>query len=567
MTQDSKGSPAQKTVSITEFKKGAMEGSGNGNWAQPVHDSDEYDEYSEPYSPAPRKSFAKRMSELTKSQKATDISKMTQGKTVFQQCNAVSRAEVIWREKHIANSVTFNTFIGVVISVNAILIGLETDQGSGEKLEDRMFWFFAECIFCIIFFAEMLVRQNLDGWRYFLDPWNLLDYHLVVLGFVDICMSVFASQGGEMRVFTAFRIIRMLRLVRNIRLLRMFREIWILVKGMYDVMPTLGWISILLILATYCGSVYVVMGVGKDPKTNEMWFDSEPYVGSIFKGMYSLFQVITFDNWSEGFVRPLVALRADMVLVLSLLIVWCSFGILNVIVGVIVERTLCVAQDNEDNVMKKIEECELALISQIALEFVKADTSSDDQLSNEEFKEALNEPRLKNKLALLDIPHHEVEEIFYILDTDHSGTISCEEFVHGLQRIKGQAQGKELVMLCSCVNRAIRRVEALKNRTTRLNRTADQVLGRLDSMWQLTNNELQKRDEAMDRQEILSQKSLDKQKVLGRLDRHTSLKFPRLGTPMQNGQDRGPANRRASRRESDGYNEDEFQPRSSFVEE
>merc|ERR1711963_1200107 len=130
----------------------------------------------------------------------------------------------------------------------------------------------------------------------------------------------------------------MLRLVRNIRLLRMFREIWILVKGMYDVMPTLGWISVLLALATYCTAVYVVMGIGKDPKTNEHWMASKQYIGSIFLTMYSLFEVITFDDWCHRIVRPLTSIRVDMILILSLMIVWCSFGILNVIVGVIVER-------------------------------------------------------------------------------------------------------------------------------------------------------------------------------------------------------------------------------------
>lgn len=496
----------------------------NSYLSQPPDMSEE----DEDFEPPQKKKFS-----MFGGEPAKDVSQLMMGKTVFQQCNAVLREDMDWRRTHIANSVSFNALIGIAISVNAILIGLETDHGAGDDLKDRMAWFFSEIIFCGIFLAEMLVRQHLDGWLYFVDPWNLLDYHLIILGFVDICMSVFMQNSdGGLGVLTAFRIIRMLRLVRNIRLLRMFREIWILVKGMYDVMPTLGWIALLLALATYCGSVYIVMGLGKDPRTNEHWLTSKVYIGSIFKCMYSLFEVITFDDWANNFVRPLASLRGDMLVVMILMIIWCSFGVLNVIVGVIVERTLTVASENEENVMAKIEECEHELIYSMTDEFLKADTSADDQLTKEEFVTAVNEDSFKSKLILLDIPVHEVEEVFYLLDTDHSGTISAEEFVSGLRRIKGQAQGKDLVMLCSQINRTMRRVDKLKVRGQRLIRNGEEVMKRLDAMWKQTSEELNKRDAAAVRQAELVVAAEDKQKILDKLDRHKSLKFPRLGTPM-----------------------------------
>lgn len=538
---------AAKRVSIEPpAKRGSVSGDNNGidlgkmkgrysSTQQSVSSPRDDDDEPEPDSPKPRQSILGRMSIFTSSteSEAQDVATLEKGLTVFQLCKAATRDEQAWRMNHIANSMGFNSLIGGVITINAVLIGLETDLGSGDELKDRMTWFLFECVFNIVFTVEMLVRQNLDGWRYFLDPWNLLDYHLIVLGFVDICMSLFVQKGGDLRVLTAFRIIRMLRLVRNIRLLRMFREIWIIVRGMYDVLPTLGWISVLLALCTYCGAVYVVMGVGKDPYTKEHWMESQQYIGSILMAMYSLFEVITFDNWADRFVRPLSNLRGDMLIVLSLLIIWCSFGIMNVIVGVIVERTFVVASENEDQVVKKIEETEHELILSLASQFSQADVESDEQLTQAEFNEAVNRDDFKTKLQLLEIPLHEVEEVFYILDTDHSGSISCEEFVNGLRRIKGQAQGKDLVMLCSLINRLMRRVNALKARADRFIRNCDQCMSRLDVMWRQTSDELQKRDEGMHRLEELSAKQADKQKILEKLDRHTSLKFPRLGTPME----------------------------------
>ena len=83
-----------------------------------------------------------------------------------------------------------------------------------------------------------VAKFHLLRWNYFLDPWNILDYHLVVLGFVDLVLRAMflisesvGSGDADMKVLTAFRMLRMLRVVRQIRLLRMFRDLWTIVKG------------------------------------------------------------------------------------------------------------------------------------------------------------------------------------------------------------------------------------------------------------------------------------------------------------------------------------------------
>ena len=48
---------------------------------------------------------------------------------------------------------------------------------------------------------------------------------------VDITVSLIYSEAADIKVLTAFRIIRMVRVVRNVRLLRMFRELWMVVRA------------------------------------------------------------------------------------------------------------------------------------------------------------------------------------------------------------------------------------------------------------------------------------------------------------------------------------------------
>merc|ERR1719421_987857 len=157
---------------------------------------------------------------------------------MFQLCGYAHHsmeAEKHWRRNHLANSRCFNLFVGLAVMVNAGVLGAEVDRGRGEGISGRAGFFVSECGFTLFFFAEMVIRMNLDGWLYFCDMWNLLDYHLVVLSFVDTIMSIILNTSGDLVILNAFRIVRMLRLVRSIRLLRMFQELWVIVKSMYEI--------------------------------------------------------------------------------------------------------------------------------------------------------------------------------------------------------------------------------------------------------------------------------------------------------------------------------------------
>ena len=82
----------------------------------------------------------------------------------------------------------FNMVIGAVIRVNAVVIGDETDHLEQDaEFKDRVFpWYVLENFFCVVWIFEMFSRMHYHPpWNcrhgYFTDPWNVLDYHLVVL--------------------------------------------------------------------------------------------------------------------------------------------------------------------------------------------------------------------------------------------------------------------------------------------------------------------------------------------------------------------------------------------------
>merc|ERR1719253_2066074 len=197
--------------------------------------------------------------------------------TVFEQMNAELFEDVHRRRVHAASSPRFNLTVGAAIILNAIMIGVEVDYGRGDKLEDRQMFFILDAFFSVGFFIEMLVRQNQLGWDYFLDPWNVFDYVLVVLSCVDLAVSI--SDEGSMAAVRIIRLLRLLRIVRNIRDIRMFRELWMIIQGLLDSIRTMAWVALLLFMIVYCVAVLVTSIVGHSSYAKLNWKSSQQYVG------------------------------------------------------------------------------------------------------------------------------------------------------------------------------------------------------------------------------------------------------------------------------------------------
>jgi len=113
-------------------------------------------------------------------------------------------------------------------------------------------------------------------WRYFRDPWNVFDFVIVALAFLPV---------GSQYV----TVVRLARLLRVLRLVRALPRLQILVGALLKSIPSMGYVSLLLLLIFY---VYAVAGVflfgGNDPFR----------FGSLQIALVTLFQVATAEHWS-----------------------------------------------------------------------------------------------------------------------------------------------------------------------------------------------------------------------------------------------------------------------------
>merc|ERR550514_655258 len=227
----------------------------------------------------------------------------------------------------------------------------------------------------------MVLKLAILKLGYFREGWNCMDFVLVWMSIVDgWVIPFFLRGGGSDSPLGMLRVFRVLRVMRMARLLKVFKELWMIIKGIFDSLKTMFWVSMLLLLILYVCSILVVELIGRAPK--EMYpgrndegdaIDEEEavsswnnyvYFGTVLRSMYTLFNIVIMAEWPE-IGRPLIEKQPQMFLFFVFFIIFTTFGVMNVIIGVIVDNTMeaarSMAKDDEDRAKAE----KLALLGQI----------------------------------------------------------------------------------------------------------------------------------------------------------------------------------------------------------
>lgn len=210
----------------------------------------------------------------------------------------------------------FVRFIIALILINAVTLGLETDEKIMSKFGD--FLIAVDNIILSVFVIEILLKFYAYRFSFFKSGWNIFD--LMIVGIALVPAS------GPLAVLRALRVLRILRLLSMVpQMRRVINAIGYSIPGMMSV------ISVLLLLF-YVSAVITtkVFGAHPDPQMQE-WF------GTIGASAYTLFQIMTLESWSMGIVRPTMEIFPLAWVFFVPFIVITSFAVLNLFIGIIVD--------------------------------------------------------------------------------------------------------------------------------------------------------------------------------------------------------------------------------------
>jgi voltage-gated sodium channel len=179
--------------------------------------------------------------------------------------------------KRIVDSSRFHNFVTLVIVLAAILVGVETYPAVVER-HGALLHFFDKVVLGV-FVVEIVLKVVAEGsrpWRYFSDSWNIFDFVVVAFAFMPV-----AGQYAT--------VLRLVRLLRVLRLVHALPRLQILVGALLKSVPSMGYVSLLLLLIFY---VYAVAGVF-------LFGQNDPFrFRTLQIALVTLFQVATAEDWS-----------------------------------------------------------------------------------------------------------------------------------------------------------------------------------------------------------------------------------------------------------------------------
>lgn len=252
------------------------------------------------------------------------------------------------RLQQLVRGENFERFWAFLIVVNAVLIGVETSYSS-----PALMWI-QEAI-TVAFVIELAIRfaGRESTYEYFSDGWNYFDVFVVSISFLP--EAWFA--GAEVSVLRTLRVLRVFRLLHRVDELRLMTTV--LIKSV----RSLGYTGILFFIFMY---VYAVMGVTmfKDPNYESSVnadltvSNPDPY-GSIPEAMFTLFRILTGEDWTDLRYNLLNGDPANDMLVTVYTVSWMILSamlLINLVVGAVVNNYEIAMEEERQRLAKAKEE-------------------------------------------------------------------------------------------------------------------------------------------------------------------------------------------------------------------
>lgn len=359
--------------------------------------------------------------------------------------------EGVRKKKPFTEARWFLTIVYSAIVVNAIQMGVEVDYPQYATL-----YKYLEHILTLLFVIEMICKWYTERWGYFQSGWNLLDCFLVSLAVFDLYIyEPIAGGESEAGQLSVLRLFRVLRIVRMMRLLKIFKDLWLIIKGLLASVGVVGWVSLLLIIALYICAIFCVQTIGESDLyvgrsedtmnfPEVQGFNNYQFFGTIPRSMFTLWNLaILVGDW-DTVARAVIEQQPELFLFFLVFIMFMTFGVMNVIIGVIVDNTMAAAKSVKDDESKIEKQKMLLAFAELRDVVTSFDLDSDGFITAEEISKGLKDPSVRGKMKELAkyLPKlWDAEELFLLLDSSGAGKISTDSFLRSAFRIIDPPQG------------------------------------------------------------------------------------------------------------------------------
>jgi len=240
----------------------------------------------------------------------------------------------------------FSKFMMYVVMLSCAQVGAECQWRPSQSPHAERLYHAMNIGFAIIFSVEVVMKLHWTGMVYFKNRWNIMDFSLTVMMVLAEFFEQLVGVSSELldMVSKSVRLARTARIVRVLRVLKLQPELVIVTEGLFKSSTSLAWIIVALSFFMYFFAVLFVLEVDhdifaeSDLGADASLCEKDKYFCNLTAALNTLLDVIVGATWS-GVAAPLSQHQPWMMIpFLGFFIIAC-FGVVNVIVGVIVDAT------------------------------------------------------------------------------------------------------------------------------------------------------------------------------------------------------------------------------------
>eukprot|EP00927_Polykrikos_kofoidii_P046504 TRINITY_DN40726_c0_g1_i2.p1 TRINITY_DN40726_c0_g1~~TRINITY_DN40726_c0_g1_i2.p1 ORF type:complete len:634 (-),score=113.62 TRINITY_DN40726_c0_g1_i2:70-1971(-) len=338
----------------------------------------------------------------------------------------------------------FETTIVAAVLFNMVTVVIETDLSQHDGATPAWLESVNTGLF-VLYFFEMCIKLYVLREKFFVDPWNISDFCIVML---DVVSWGFRLIYGAAPRISILRVFRLARVVRALKAAIAFDELRLLIKGFIDAMKAIFWGGLMILLLICIWSIVAVQLIDpinrrvilKHPTIYEGCQRCPEAFSSVFMSSLTFFQqVVAGDAWGQV-TLPIIEEEPVSFFFFMAVLFTVGMTMLNLILAVIVEK----AQNCRDRKKMEEQEAQEEALKDLEVRLLKMcedlDEDNDGQLSFDELVQGIhNSDELKHCLVEMSIDMSDLECVFSFLDVGGDGTISYAEFTKNMVQLRLQS--------------------------------------------------------------------------------------------------------------------------------
>jgi len=247
-----------------------------------------------------------------------------------------------------------------------------------------------------------------------------------------------------------------MRILRLLRLVRMIRPLWLIVSSLGDSLRAIAWSMLWLALIIYFFALLIMNLLGEHMRRplDDGENDLRELFGGVGKSMFTMFQIMTFDNW-PSVVRSAAKLSVWTVPLIIVFILCTSLSVLNVVMGIFVEGAISASRKSSLDKANQIRINHKELCATFTKLFRIADADSSGTLTRDELDKALKTPEFVNQVKQLRITTGDLHMLFESLDVRGTNQVNQREFIETMLCASGATSKKDFLSLCLAIGKSV----------------------------------------------------------------------------------------------------------------